>query len=255
MTIKEGLQPTKKSTSISNSSIKYKGESKTSSYKKTAGIVGALFLTAMVASLLGGGLLESILNAPDYLITISANETQVITGVLLELINAIAVVGIAVMMFPIFKEHNEALALGYVGVRIIEAVMQIASDVIPLSLLTLSQKYVTSGALDASSFQASGNLFIAARAYLVGTMLGIFFSLGALVFYYLLYQSKLVPRFISVWGLIGAVLVLTWNLLETFGISISAGMVLALPIILNEIFLGIWLIVKGFNSSAIASEL
>jgi hypothetical protein len=253
MTIKESLQPAEKSTYFSNSSNKYKEESKINTYRQAARIVGALFLTAMVTSLLGGGLLESILNAPDYLVNISANETQVITGVLLELINGIAVVGIAVLMFPIFKEHNEALALGYVGVRIIEAVMQIASDIIPLSLLTVSQEYLTAGAADASYLQASGNLFIAARAHLVGTMLGIFFSLGALVFYYLLYQSKLVPRFISIWGLIGAVLVLTWNLLETFGISISAGMILALPIILNEIFLGIWLIVKGFNSSAIAS--
>ena len=90
-------------------------------YKKTARIVGALFLTAMVTSLLGGIWLESILNAADYLINVSANETQVILAVLLELINGIAIVGIAVMMFPILKKHNEALALGYVGFRIIEA--------------------------------------------------------------------------------------------------------------------------------------
>ena len=95
---------------------------------------------------------------------------------------------------------------------------------------------------------------MAARGHLVGLLLAIFFSLGALLFYYLLYQSKLVPRWLSVWGFVGAALVLTWNLLETFGISISAGMILALPIISNEIFLGIWLIAKGFNPSAIASE-
>jgi uncharacterized membrane protein len=84
-------------------------------------------------------------------------------------------------------------------------------------------------------------------------MLGIFFSVGALLFYAVLIQSKLIPRWLSIWGLIGAVLILTWNLLGTFGISVSAGMILALPMILNEIFLGIWLIAKGFNSAAIAS--
>jgi len=82
-------------------------------------------------------------------------------------------------------------------------------------------------------------------------MIGIFFSLAALLFFYLLYQSKLVPRYISVWGLISVALVFTWNLLELFGIRISAGMIFLLSMILNEIFLAIWLIVKGFNSSAI----
>jgi hypothetical protein len=223
------------------------------SNRKTAIIVGALFLTAMVTSLLGAAFIESILNAPDYLINVSANKTQLIIGALLELINGIAVVGIAVMMFPIFKKHNEALALGYVGFRIIEAVIVIGAVISPLSLITLSQEYLTAGASDASYFQTLGTSFIAARAHLWGQMLGIFFSLGALLFYYLLYQSKLVPRFISVWGLIAVALVLTWNLLEIFGISISAGIIPFLPIILNEIFLGIWLIAKGFNSSAIAS--
>ncbi len=221
--------------------------------RKTARIVGALFLTAMVTSILGGFWLESILNAPDYLISVSANETQVITGVLLELINGLAVVGIAVAMFPLFKKYSEALALGYVAIRIIEAVIVIAAVISPLSLIALSQEYVQAGAPDASYFQTLGSSFLAARALWVSLMLGIFFSLGALLFYYLLYQSKLVPRWLSVWGLIAVALLLTWNLLEMFGISISAGMILALPIILNEIFLGIWLIVKGFNPPAIAS--
>jgi hypothetical protein len=221
--------------------------------KKTARIVGVLFLTAMVTSLLGGLWLESILAAPDYLISVSANETQMIIGVLLELINGIAVVGIAVMMFPVFKKHDEALALGYVALRVIEAVIIVAAAISPLSLVALSQEYVEAGAPDASHFLTLGSSFLAARALWASVMLGIFFGLAALLFYYLLYQSKLVPRLISVWGLIGVALVLAWNLLELFGISISVGIILALPMILNEIFLAIWLIVKGFNSSAIAS--
>ena len=226
---------------------------KMNSNRKIARIVGVLFLTAMVTSLLGGIWLESILTAPDYLITLSASKTQVIIGVLLELTNGIAVIGIAVFMFPIFKKFSEALALGYVALRIIESVIIIAAVISPLTLIALSQEYLTAGAAEAAYFQSLGSSFLAVRAHLVGILLAIFFSLGALLFYYLLYQSKLVPRWISVWGFIGAVSVLTWNLLGTFGISISAGMILALPIISNEIFLGIWLIIKGFNSSAIAS--
>jgi hypothetical protein len=222
---------------------------KMNSNTKTARIVGVLFLTAMVTSLLGGVWLESIQSAPDYLITVSANETQVIIGVLLELINCAAVVGIAVMLFPILKRHSEALALGYVGIRVVEATILIVAVISPLLLITLSQEYVAAGASDASYFQTLGTLVIAARAHLAGLLVLAFFSLGAVLFYYSLYQSKLVPRFISVWGFIAVALVLAWNLLETFGISIRAGMVFGLPIILNEVFLGIWLIVKGFNLS------
>jgi hypothetical protein len=221
--------------------------------KSNARIAGVLFLTAMVTSLVGGGWLESILAAPDYLATIAANETQVIVGVLLELINCAAVVGIAVVLFPVLKRHSEALALGYVGIRVVEAVILIVAVISPLLLITLSQEYVAVGPSDASYFQTLGALFIAARAYLTGLLTSVFFGLGAVLLYYSLYQSKLVPRFISVWGFIGVASVLTWNLLEAFGMSISAGMVFGLPIILNEILLGIWLIVKGFNSSPIAS--
>jgi hypothetical protein len=218
------------------------------SNKRAARIVGALFLIAMVTSLFGGGLLESILSAPDYLVSVSANTTRVLIGMSLELINGIAVVGIAVTLFPILKRQDEGIALGYVGFRVIESVFCIVGAVIPLSLITLSQEYLKAGAsADASSFQTLGALFIAARAHLAGLLIPIFFGLGALLFYYLLYQSKLIPRFISVWGFIGVALMLTLNFLE---IDISVGMILALPIILNEIFLGIWLIVKGFNPSA-----
>jgi len=222
--------------------------------RKTARIVGSLFLIAMVTSLVGGIWLETMISAPDYLITVSANHSQVIIGVLLELINCIAVVGIAVAMFPIFRQQNEALALGYVALRIIEGVILIAAVISPLLLIPLSLEYLSAGAPDASTFQTSANLLLSARAYIAGLLVPIFFSLAALVFYYLLYQSILVPRFISIWGLIAVVLLLAWNLLETFGISVPAGMIFGLPIILNEIFLGLWLIIKGFKPTAIDSE-
>ena len=221
--------------------------------RKTAMLVGALFLTAMVTSIMGGALIEPLLSAPQDLVTLPANQTQLVSGVLLELVNAIAVIGIAVMMFPILRKRTEALALGYVAIRIIEALMQIVSDVIPLSLLTSSQRYLIAGTPDVAAFQATGALWIAARAQLVGTMLGIFFGLGALLFYYALNRYRLVPRWLSIWGLAGVVPILAWNLSGMFGVDLSAGMILALPIILNEIVLGIWLILKGFEPSAFAS--
>ncbi len=218
------------------------------SYRKTAIIVGALFLIAMAAAFLG-----PTVNVPDYLTSLSANSTRVIIGSLIELIGiAAAVVAIAFMMFPILKKHNEALALGYVGLRILEAVIVVVGAFSALLLSSLSQAFVKAGAPDAPYYQTLGTLLLAARDWTF-LMTGIFFGLGALVFYYLLYQSKLIPRFISVWGFIAAILILAVNLPNMFGyiVPTTLGLLLALPIISNEIFLAIWLIVKGFNPSAI----
>lgn len=222
--------------------------------RKTARSVGALFLTSNVTFILGAiVLIESILSAPDYLTLVSANRAQVIIGVLLELINCIAYVGIALLMFPILKQRFESLALGYVGLRLIEFVMQIASDLGALSLLKLSEEFVGAGAPGSSSFQTMGSLLLAER-YWAFQMLNLIFCLSALIFYYMLYQTKLIPRFISVWGLIGAVLVLANTMFDMFGLSLGILGNLGVLMLLNELFLGVWLIVKGFNSSAIASQ-
>jgi hypothetical protein len=228
---------------------------KVNANKTTARIVGALFLIAMVGSLLGGvGFIEPSLSAPDSLAAVSENETQVIIGVFLELINGLAVLGIGVLMFPILKQYNEHAAVGYLGFRIIESVFCCVIVITPLSLITLSQEYLTAGASDAAPYQVVGALSIAERASVAGLLIPVFLGLGALLFYYSLYQSKFVPRFISVWGFIGAVLILILNLLLTAGVGIgSIGMIFALPIITNEIFLGIWLLAKGFSPTALAA--
>ncbi len=225
--------------------------------KKTARIVGVLFITATVASIVATfGFLEPILNAPDYPISVSANESQWIIGVLIDAINSAAVIAIAVVLFPILKKHNEALALGYVASRIIESVILIVGHISLLLLLTLSQEYVQAGAPDASYFQTLGTLLLAAYewTWLLGPM--IVLSLTALILNYILYQTKLVPRFISVWGLIGATLMLAAGVLGVFGLSrfSTITIILTLPLALNEMVLAVWLIVKGFNSSVIVSQ-
>jgi len=214
-----------------------------STNKKNAATVGALFLIAMVASLLGGGMVESVISAPEPFAAVSENETLLVVGTLLELINAIAVIGIGVLMFTVLKRHNETQAVGYLSLRIVEAVFCSLIVVSPLSLIRLGQNQP----------QASAALSIAERASISGLLVPIFFSLGALLLYSSLYQSKLLPRFIPIWGLVAAMLILTLNLLSAFGLELGMGisMVFALPIILNEIFMGIWLIAKGFNPSAV----
>ncbi len=218
--------------------------------KKTARSVGTLFLTAMVASLLGGSLVDSIISAPNLASTVSENKTQLIIGLLLELINAVAVVGIAALMFPLLKRYNESMSFGYLGFRIIEAAFCSAIVITPLALIRLSQQYLEAEIADPAYYQAAGALSIAERASVAGLLIPVFFVMGALLFYSLLYRSNLLPRFLSVWGFIAAVLILMLNLLSlNMEIGMNVGMLFALPMILNEIFLGIWLIVKGFNPS------
>ena len=220
------------------------------SYKKTARIVGALFITAMVAGMLRFVLLDPILDAPDYLINLSANENQVIIGALLFYILAVALVGIAIVIYPILKKQNEALALGYVGARIIEGVLFIIAILAILTLWTFSQEFVKAGAPDDSCFQILGELLLAVRYWAYNVLWPITLSLGGLMFYYLLYQSNLIPRWLSVWGFIGALLFpVAW--LSLFGSTISGPFLL--PLVVNEMVLAVWLIVKGFNPTAIAS--
>jgi hypothetical protein len=223
----------------------------TNNARKTTIIVGSLFLIALVGSIMGGSFIDEILKADNYLAEVSANETPLLIGVLLELINGVAVVGIAVLLFPFLKKQDEGLALGYVGLRIIEAIIAIAAAIAPAVLIALAQEYTTAGAADASALQAAAGSFMDVRVRLVDQFTGIFFGLAAFLLYYLLYQSRLVPRLISVWGFIAVVLVLTWNLLKLFGTDFDNSMIVfGLPIILNELVLALWLILKGFNSSS-----
>ncbi len=113
--------------------------------RKTAIIVGILFIIATVFSLVGTSLIGSVIGAPDYLVNVYANKNQVILGVLLLLAAAASVVLIPAMMFPILKQHNEGIALGYFGLRIIEAVTFIVDAVSLLLLISLSQEYIKAG--------------------------------------------------------------------------------------------------------------
>ena len=216
--------------------------------KKIAVTVGVLFLTAMTASLVGGGLVESVISVPDTFTAISKNETLLVVGVLLELVNSIAVIGIGVLLFSVLKRHNETLATGYLSLRIVEAVFCSVIVISPLSLIGLSQEHSSAG-INTATLQVARAVSLAERASVVSLLIPIFFCLGAFLLYFLLYQSKLLPRFISVWGGIATVLILTLNLLPIFGfeIGMGIGLMFALPMILNEIYMGIWLIIKGFN--------
>jgi hypothetical protein len=218
--------------------------------RKTAIIVGVLFIACTASSLLSLLFLGS-LNAPNYLVNVAANEKLVLIGILVQSIWALTCIGIPVMLFPILKKHNEALALGFFSLRFIEGSSIFLAIVCQLSLLTLSKEFIKGG-LEVSNYLASGTLLHAARDWAFWVGPSISFALSALVLNFTLYQSKIVSKWLSVWGLVGAIIYIPAELLGLFGID--QFLFLAVPLAIQEMALAIWLIVKGFNSSAISSE-
>ncbi|MFX0126008.1 MAG: DUF4386 domain-containing protein [Candidatus Hodarchaeota archaeon] len=216
------------------------------SNQKTAKIVGILFILALASSMMSGVFLESI-NSPDYLDAVSTNEIQMFIGVLLLATLTASVVSIPIVMFPILKRYNESLALGYVGARIFEGFSDAVMAVSMLLLVILSREFVIAES-PATHFQTSGALILGLY-YWISVLENIPYCLGALMFSYLLYQYKLVPRWLAAWGLIGATLLVTRVPLSMFVFDPLSTALLAIPIILNEMVLAVWLIVKGFNLS------
>ena len=149
------------------------------------------------------------------------------------------------------KKNNESLSLGYAVFRTIESATLILGSIGTLLLLTLSQEYIQAGAQDSSYFLTLGTLLLAGRDWTILLGVNIVFPLGALIFNYSLIQSKLVPRWLSGWGFVGAVMLLARGLLMIFGYD--TGVILTLPIWVQEMAFAAWLLLKGFNSSAIAS--
>jgi len=200
-------------------------EKKMKSTRKIAVLVGVLFLIATMTFMTGSGLIRSFFTDEN------PNQTSLLIGALLEIACGVAVAGIGVLMFPILKMFNKRLALGYVVFRIIECAIIVAGGIYMVSLLSPIWKYEM--------------------------ILFLFTGLGGLIFSYLLYQSNLIPRLLSVLGLIGYALLSIGVLLDLIGyfsMNTDIGMLVYLPGGLFELFLPIWLFVKGFNSSAIASE-
>ena len=223
--------------------------------RKTAIIVGVLYIIGTVAGILSVVLSTPILDGPDFLIKVSANENQFVTAALFVLLMGLSLALVPVMMFPVLSKHNHALALGYLVFRgALETVTYIASVITWLFLLIVGRESTAAGAPDATYFQTLGSLFKEGNDS-IAPILGIVFSLGALMLYCVFYQSKLIPRWISGWGFFAILLHLATSFLILFHLQSAfstINLVMNFPIFLQEMVMAVWLIVKGFNPSALA---
>lgn len=225
------------------------------SNRRIAVVAGVAFLIGTIAQIVGVALVSPILGAPDYLAQISANEDRVLVGALFQFIGGLACTGIALALYPVLRMHNHGLAMGSVGFRTIEGVLHALIAVCWLLLVTLSREAVKAGAPGSSAYQVPGALLQAGPDWLAPLGLPVF-GLGALCYYWVFYQSRLVPRWLSAWGLVAIVMAMVSGLLVMLGLIDSFStpqLVLAAPIGVQEMVLAIWLIAKGFNPPAVAS--
>ncbi|MGW1538587.1 DUF4386 domain-containing protein, partial [Streptomyces aureus] len=189
-----------------------------------------------------------------------APDTRVLWGCLLDLVSAMACIGTAVAVFPVVRRTNEALALGFVSSRMVEAGIIVIGVVSLLSVVTLRQDLgATTGATgeDAATLVTTGRALVAVRdwTFLLGP--GFMSAVNALLFGTLLYRSRLVPRFIPVMGLVGAPLLLASGLATFFGHNdqLSTWSFLAtLPVAAWELAVGTYMLVKGFRPQSAAGE-
>jgi hypothetical protein len=207
------------------------------SERKAAMWIGALFIIGTVAGALSLVVTNPLLTAPDYVAQVAAHPGQMVLGTLLVLTMGFALAMVPVVFWPVGKKHNEMLAMGYVVFRgALETVTYIVGGLGWLLLVALSKE---SGAGPLAGFVRTTERLIWDQ------LIAIPFILGALMFYYLLYQSRLVPRWLSVWGLAGAVVYIIAPLANMFGFSV--GFLMA-PLAIQEMVMAVWLIARGFSS-------
>jgi hypothetical protein len=226
------------------------------SYRGNAIAVGVLFIACSAASILSAVPLGSTLDDPDYLSKLAVSDNAVVTTALIEFVWAATGAGIAIGLYPILRLFNPALALGSVAARVVENVFVLIGTLSLLVLLAVSQQSLASGSAAPSSFQATGGALLAVRDWVHGFVALLAFGIGVLMYYYVFYRSRLVPRWLSGWGLAGAALMLVATVYsgftQDFGFT-TVTTVLSAPIGLQEMVLAVWLIVKGFNPSALRS--
>lgn len=223
--------------------------------RAAARVVGVLFIMATVPFSVSVMVLDPVVGAPDVLSRVSLATTRVGVGAVLELTNHIAVVAIAVVIYPVLERVSQRLAMGYVAARSIEAVLFAAGTASLLALVVVSGEFLAMGGPADGHFQTWAQVLLAGHDWNNAAVAFVAFALGSLMLNYGLYRARLVPRWISAWGLLAAASILSARvaLLVGAGLTPRTVTILDAPIFLQEMVLALWLIVRGFDSAALAT--
>ena len=219
-------------------------------YRTTARIIGALFIAGMVIGIGGNIQILSILGPADPLASVAASSMLIGVGVLCWMFTVVGDVAHGILVFPLLKRHSERMAIGYLAFRIVDGVFIAVMALFILLQLPLANEYVKAGSTDATFLQGVSAVFAQVHLYayhIAMLTLGIAGSLLCYTFY----RTRLVPRPIAVWGLVGYAVILAGSAVEVLGFDLRS--MHAIPGGLWELFIGVWLIAKGFNVMTIDS--
>jgi hypothetical protein len=221
--------------------------------RKRAISAGVLFILATGMGLVGDGILGDRLRDPGFLGAISMDRSWLILASLVKFFGAAASAGIAISLYPVLRRHAEGLALGSVCFRLIEGAFYLISCLCRLSLVPLAAEFTKAGSAFAGQARELGALTLAIGDWAGFGLAVIAFCVGASMYYYVFFKTRLVPRWLSLWGLIALAILLAMlilNMLEGTIKPSGIGLLLAMPIFAQEIVLAVWLIAKGFDPVA-----
>jgi len=222
-------------------------------YRKNAVFIGALFIITMLAGMINAYFVAPILKSPGA--HIIQHESQVLLGVFSVLVMAIGIVFIAIAFFPVIKKQSETIALTYVVFRVIECILLIVGPICYLYIIALSRESMN--VADSTYFVTAFALAMQIKYY--GYQIAmIILGIGSILLCYSLYNSRLIPRFLSIWGGIGYLSLLLSAILDICGLidtKNGMGAILYVPGGLWELLVfPLWLFIKGFNTSTNITE-
>jgi hypothetical protein len=218
--------------------------------RRAAVITGTLLLAGIIGALAFAAVEQPLLTTTASLARIPANAGRLSAGGLMELATAGASVGIALALYPVLRPHSEGLALGAVTFRTIESVLYAVAAVITLSLPGIARQYAQSAAPGRSGIQALANALAGGReAAILAAVLA--YITGGVMYYAVMYRSRLVPRWLTGWGLAAEALMLAAGLAAAFSHTpVTSYSPLIVPVAAQEAVLGAWLILRGFSPRA-----
>jgi hypothetical protein len=225
------------------------------SYRKNAVVAGILFIICSAVSVLSIVPIDGLLSGPGWLTGLASHGGRVFGSALLDFVWAASSAGIAIALYPALRKHNRALALGAVAGRVLEGALVLVASLGLLALLNESKGAGAAGAAGAGSFDAAATSLLAVRDWSLSIVAVLCFLAGASMYYAVLYKARIVPRWLSGWGLVGVALSLGVTVycgfIQDFGFS-TLNVTLSIPIMVQEMVMAVWLIAKGFRPPAAA---
>ncbi len=228
-------------------------------YRLNSVMAGALYFMGtvfgVVGGIIGGEVLTSTITAQslegvDILALVAANSSQLIVATFFTLMMGISLVAMTVFLYPIFRKDSEELAVGMLLFRgALEGTYYFITALGLLTLVALGNEYMAMGAKSAA-LQSIGNVLYQFQDFIgpVGTFV---FLIGATCLYVSFYRTRLIPRWLTIWGLIGVVPYMAYALLHLFHLDTGYGFWLQMVLAPQELVMGAWLVIKGFSQAAI----